>query len=377
MKPNIETDILVCGLGPAGAMAARAAARAGMKVIAVERNAEPGKPVQCAEFVPMMIGTEMPEVAAMRVQEIDCMLTYVGTDKADLTPDFPGYMIDRARFDAELVSQAQKAGAECWYSSPLRTVTANGIAVMADGTTISARVIVAADGPRSPVGRATGIVNRDLVESRQIGVDLLVPHDGTDIFLHPDIVGGYAWLFPKGERCNLGIGVVASEKHFLKPLLDNLHQMLVRQGRVGAAIHSHTGGPIPVGGILPLHTQVGDTSVLFCGDAAGLANPVTGAGINSAVISGKLAGEAAVGLVCGDSDAAADYEDEVQALFGNSIGLAQRRRRELLKNYENRGVPAPKQLRDSWIAYPQYWRSENTAPTGKTGNNSEKARNFA
>ncbi len=377
MKPDIETDIFVCGLGPAGAMAARAAAKAGTRVIAVERNAEPGKPVQCAEFVPMMIGTEMPEIGAMRVQEIDRMLTYVGADKADLTPDFRGYMIDRARFDAELVAQAQKAGAECRYSHPVRTVTPDGLVEMADGTTIGAKVIVAADGPRSPVGRSTGVVNTDLVESRQITVDLLVPHSGTDIFLHPDIVGGYAWLFPKGNRCNLGIGVAASEKHWLKPLLQNLHQMLVRQGRVGTAIHSHTGGPIPVGGILQLHTRISDTSVLFCGDAAGLANPITGAGINSAVISGKLAGEAAVSLVSGDSDASTDYGDEIHALFGNSINLALRRRRELLKSYENCGSPDLRQLRDSWIAYPQYWRGDAIRPAINIGNNTEIARKFA
>ena len=53
---HTEVDVLVVGLGPAGAAAACEAASRDLNVLAVERNAEPGLPVQCAEFVPMMIG---------------------------------------------------------------------------------------------------------------------------------------------------------------------------------------------------------------------------------------------------------------------------------------------------------------------------------
>ena len=49
-------DVMVVGLGPAGASAAAAAARAGAQVVAHRSQAEAGLPVQCAEFVPAMIG---------------------------------------------------------------------------------------------------------------------------------------------------------------------------------------------------------------------------------------------------------------------------------------------------------------------------------
>ena len=51
-----KIDVLVVGLGPAGASAARAAVLAGASVIAVERRRAVGVPVQCAEFVPLPMG---------------------------------------------------------------------------------------------------------------------------------------------------------------------------------------------------------------------------------------------------------------------------------------------------------------------------------
>ncbi len=349
-----RVDILVCGLGPAGAAAAEAAARAGLKVLAVERNARPGLPVQCAEFVPQMIGADVPDVRASRVQDIAEMETYVGGEPADVTPDFRGYMIDRAAFDQALIAKAQAAGAECRFATPVQSIARDGM-VTAGGQEITATLIIGADGPRSPVGRAAGRPNVDLVETRQITVDLLRPHAATDIFLRPEIVGGYAWLFPKGAVANLGLGVVPGRKADLKSLLVALHAQLVLEGRLGRRVHHTTGGLIPVGGIVGLATRIGAVPVLLAGDAAGLTNPVTGAGINAAVISGRLAGEAAAALLGGDAGALEDYAEEVSDTFGPSVALAVRRRRALVETYRGTAMPGPGALRDGWIAYPQYW----------------------
>lgn len=347
---DFDCDVLVVGLGPAGASAAIAAARAGCRVLAVERNAKPGLPVQCAEFVPQMIGGDVPEAGRARVQTIGEMATYVNDAPADITPDFRGYMIDRAGFDQVLVAQAQAAGASCRFATPLRGIDARGVVMLADGQMLGARVIIGADGPSSPVGRAIGCPNTDLAETRQISVDLLQPHEATDIFLRADYVGGYAWLFPKVGECNLGLGVVPAQKHRLKPLLAALHAELIAARRVGARILRTTGGLIPVGGIVGLQGALGQTAVLLAGDAAGLTNPVTGAGIASAVASGRLAGEAAAAICAGQSDAAEGYADEIEAMYGRSLALALRRRRDLLV-----APPSPQSLRDGWIAYPQYW----------------------
>ncbi len=346
-------DVLVVGLGPAGSCAAAAAARLGASVIAVDRRREAGVPVQCAEFVPAMIGIEVGKLAAAVRQPITSMITFVGDDPPDVTRPFPGQMLDRTAFDAALVDEALGAGAQCRFGARLRSITANGRARLADGAEIEARVIVGADGPRSVAGRAIGRVNTALVETRQITVPLSETHDATDIFLSESIPGGYGWLFPKGTIANLGAGVDPAHKDRLKVIVDGLHAMLIASGRVGAEVLAKTGGAIPVGGMLEPCGTLGDTHVLLAGDAAGLAHPVTGAGIAAAVYSGRLAGEAAAAMLAGKASAARDYEDELRSVFGASLARALHRRRELAARAE--GGDAKAALRRGWITYPEYW----------------------
>ena len=335
-------DVIVLGLGPAGASAAAAAARAGCDVIALDRKREAGLPVQCAEFVPAML-----EVGAHAVrQQIDSMLTFVEDDAPDLKADFPGRMLDRAAFDASLVEAARRAGARIRFSSLVARITAQGLVELADGSTLRAAVIVGADGPRSRAGKAIGSVNTALVETRQITVPLLAPHCAADIFLSADVPGGYGWLFPKRELANLGAGVEPPHKARLKPIVSRLHSRLAREGRVGGEVLELTGGPIPVGGMLKPWGRLERALVLLAGDAAGLANPVTGAGIAAAVYSGRLAGEAAA-----TGMAAQEYQEELEDLFKAALERAARRRRELMTSSREKAA-----LRRGWIAYPEYWR---------------------
>lgn len=332
-------DVLVLGLGPAGASAAAEAARRGARVIGLDRKREAGVPVQCAELVPALLEVD---AAALR-QRIDAMATFVEDDAADLQPNFPGHMLDRAAFDASLVQKARDAGADLRFGAVVKRVLRDGTVELAGGGRLGARVLVGADGPRSRAGAAIGSVNAELVETRQITVPLKSPHAATDIFLSADIPGGYGWLFPKGEVANLGAGVDPRHKARLKAIVERLHAGLA--ARVGRKILATTGGAIPVGGMLETWGLLGETLVLLAGDAAGLANPVTGAGIAAAVHSGRLAGEAAA------RGAPEAYEEELHDVFGAALERALRRRRELLAR-----APSKAALRRGWIAYPEYWQ---------------------
>jgi len=355
MTVAFDIDVLVVGLGPAGSRAAASAASAGHRVLATDRKKRPGHPVQCAEFVPAMLSQELDGLGAVTRQRIAAMLTYVEDAAADIKDDFPGRMIDRGAFDAALVARARDAGADCRFGVGLAELTEDGVARLTDRTELQPRLVVGADGPRSRVGRAIGQVNKAIVETRQVTVPLLQPHKATDIFLAADIPGGYAWLFPKGAVANLGVGVEPAARATLKPLSDDLQARLVAEGRVGARALGHTGGAIPVGGMLQPVGLLGDVPVLLAGDAAGLANPVTGAGIASAAISGQLAGEAAAAWLDGDVTALDDYAGELEDLFGRALARAVRRRNEILSIYRAGQAPDPAALRRGWIAYPEYW----------------------
>jgi geranylgeranyl reductase family protein len=346
-----RVDVLVLGLGPAGARAAWAAARAGASVLAVDRKARAGLPVQCAEFVPAMIGCEVGELRASVRQPIEAMHTFVEEDPADRTEPFPGQMIDRAAFDARLVDEALAKGAECRLATRAKAIDSAGCVMLEDGTRIVPRAIVGADGPRSMAGRAIGCANVELVETRQVTVPLAGEHRATDIFLARGIPGGYGWLFPKGTVANLGAGVDRIHRARLKPIVDRLHRTLAAEGRVGREVLALTGGAIPVGGMVGPGGRLGRVPVLLAGDAAGLANAVTGAGIASAVHSGTLAGEAAARFVAGDDAACAEYEEQLRDLFGAALARATARRRELAASTRDK-----RSLRCGWIAYPEYWK---------------------
>lgn len=354
MSGALHTDVLVAGLGPSGACAAYEAARAGWGVLAIDRKTSAGLPVQCAELVPGPIGLEIADASATQRQAISSMVTFVEDATPDTLENFPGFMIDRDAFDRHLCSMAANEGATCTFGATVNSVSSDGVVRLSSGTQVTARVIIGADGPKSVVGKAIGQVNRSIVETRQMTVALKQPYSATDIFLSADIPGGYGWLFPKDNVANIGIGVRRKDKSKLKGLLARLHQALVEQGRVGEDVNGYTGGPIPVGGMLKPNGTIRGIPVLLAGDAAGLTNPVTGAGINAAVLSGRRAGQAAAAFLSGDTAAGAEYTEELADLFKPGLNRAVKRREELLAKY-NDGTPRPRDLQRGWIAYPEYW----------------------
>ena len=354
----MQPDVAIIGLGPAGASAAAMAAKAGLSVIACEKKAVAGFPVQCAEFVPAMLDAGDLVMRETTVQRIHEMITFVESDAPDLTKNFSGHMIDRRAFDAALVEKARRAGATCRFGQKLQSVSADGALTFSDGTTMRPRLIIGADGPHSPVGRAIGQVNTEVLETRQLSTDLLVPHVATDIYLSNDFPGGYGWMFPKGKIANIGLGVFSDQRHLLKPALEDLHKRIARTGQVGTTIYGFTGGAIPVGGMLEPVGALGDVPVLLVGDACGLTNPITGAGIAAAVMSGRAAGEAAGLWFGGEKEALAIYAEDLEDLFGPYLRRAVAKRKTLLAQGARERSLSKSALRGGWIAYDAYWQNE-------------------
>ncbi len=107
---------------------------------------------------------------------------------------------------------------------------------------------------------------------------------------------GYAYVFPKRDHVNVGIGYVLShfretvdqapydvQRRFVERLSD-------RGVVVGGSVRAHfTPALIPIGG--PLRTT-GRGRVLLAGDAGGFVNAVTAEGIYYAMVTGELAAHA-------------------------------------------------------------------------------------
>ena len=214
-------------------------------------------------------------------------------------------------------------------------------------------VLIAADGPHSPVARHIGLAALETVNTRQYTVPLLRPYHDTDVWLSDEYPGGYAWLFPKGELANIGLGADRRFEDNLKRPLDNLHAQLVDTGLVGGEICARTGGAIPVGG---LRARLVYGRALFVGDAAGLTHPITGAGIAAAVVSGERAGRAAAQFLAGmDAEVLADFEEDVRDQYEHAIERAVARRRQLDSVWHTPAAQTDGTMRRGWIAFDEYF----------------------
>lgn len=350
-----RADLLVIGLGPAGAAAAARAARLGVSVIAIEKKKSIGVPVQCAEFIPLPLAryAQAPGVLMQRIAGMTSVLPS-GASKAS---DFSGLMVDRAAFEQALAGEAEQAGARLQLESVLCGLDAErGTATVRCGskiTVLECRAAIAADGPHSTVAALLGLPRLKTVRTRQYTVPLTAPHAETGIWLSDAYPGGYAWLFPKGELANLGLGMDPRFELDMKTPLDTLHRRLVAAGRVGCEILCATGGAIPVGG---LRENLFVGSVMFAGDAAGLTHPITGAGIAAAVVSGERAARAAYDLLCNrKTGALAEYEDDIRDQFEDSINRGLSRRRELERAWRSAAARSDAIQRRGWVAFPEYF----------------------
>jgi len=357
---TIACDVLVVGLGPGGGSAALAAAAAGLKVFAVDRKREIGMPVQCAEFIPMPL-SRYARGRDVLLQQISAMKSMLPSGATADTP-FGGLMVDRAAFDRALAQSAAEAGATLQVPCTLTALDSvprlARIRTAEGEQTISYRVLIAADGPHSTVARLLGLAPLQTVNTRQYTVPLLRPFNDTDIWLSSDYPGGYAWLFPKGNRANLGLGMDPAVDADMKTPLDALHARLVAEGRVGSEIQARTGGAIPVGG---LRESLVYGDILFAGDAAGFTHPITGAGIAAAVASGESAAVAAHALVSGNADALAEYDTEMREQFGDTLARAVTRRAEMSRIWRTAAANDDHMHRRGWIAFDEYYRTPLTA----------------
>lgn len=346
-------DVLVVGAGPAGSAAAREAARAGATVLLVEARTRIGTPVRCAELVPAALVREglLPRQAL--VQPVAGMRTFFAG--GEVRTAAPGWMVDRERLDRSLAEAACAAGATLQTGTRVTGLRRQGavyqVSALQGGSpvTLIARSVVGADGatglaarwlgnPRLPA--LPGVGRR--VENRGVGPDSL-------IFLRGRYRGGYGWLFPRGEEANLGVATWDDPKG----ALEALHRELIRQGLVGES-RSRTGlsGAIPVAG---LASQLAAEGIFLAGDAGGLAHPITGAGIWSALVTGRWAGEQAASWACGEERSPTRYEQRVRQSFGGSWQRAAERRREADLLDPGR---FDARARRYWVAFPEYFERE-------------------
>jgi len=347
-----DYDVVVVGAGPAGASAARAASKSGITVLLIDARSNPGSPVQCAEYVPYMVKRYVPLVKGAVIQKIDTMLTFIN-DELVSTLAGPGYMLNREIFDGSLVQSAREMGAQMWPGTKAIARMEEGLIIGRNGeekSAIKCKVIIGADGPRSTVGHWMNSENKKYMVGLQYNLPLSKYQTSTDVYFKPEYEGGYAWVFPKGDRANVGVGVSLLHKNKLPLLMKNFVSSLVVQGKLADAEPTmKTAGLIPIGGPLEI-TQAGN--MLLAGDAGGHTHPVTGGGIMNAIVTGEMAGEwAAQAVVKNDLGLLSHYPQQWQSFLGRFLDRAIQQRNDMDTNWTDNAEQFEELVRRTWISF--------------------------
>jgi digeranylgeranylglycerophospholipid reductase len=345
--------VLVVGAGPAGSAAARAAARQGVSVVLADRRLRVGVPIRCAEFVPLPVGQYLDLTdPALVVQAVKAMHTHIeGAGWRESL--FPGVLIRRDRFDQALAREAVAAGARLLTGLQVYRRTLHEIEA-AEGRReirIRCRVIIGADGPCSQVSRWMGQRPGPFLAAAQVSMKLARPLDHTRVYFHPALFGGYGWVFPKGDRANVGVGLAVGRSGEVQRILEEFRIGRLEEGLVEGSSRAAGGGLVPVGGLRDLWQE----DMILAGDAAGTCHPISGAGVGNALISGEMAGKAAAAAVTsGTREPLKAYREELQALLGPSLSRAAAKRQEMVRDWY---CPDFDQLiRTNWIAFREYYR---------------------
>ncbi len=352
---SLRCDVVMVGAGPAGSMAALAAAGTGAEVILLDQRREVGLPVRCAEYVPWQLAAHVPWSSDCVAQRVSFMRTHLPDGQVVESP-FRGYVIHRQLFDQNLASVAQRAGARLLLRTKALQPTSTGLLARQDGREvhIEAKVIVGADGARSTVGGWIGQINEELIVAAQCTVILDRWTETTEVYFDPDYVGGYGWLFPKADVANVGVGL--DHGHRPKEALELLLSRLSMEGR---AIIGYTGGLIPSGGPLERTWQ---SNIVLVGDAAGQTHPITGAGVANACLCGHMAGQAAARAALeGDLTLLEGYEQEWRDFLGAVLAHAAAKRHSLNECWSDDPRSLSEALRQSWVAFPAYGQQVDRA----------------
>ncbi len=350
-------DALVVGAGPGGATAAAFLARAGLRVLCVDKAAFPRDKI-CGDAlsgktVDVMGRLGITDAVEAAPNVVAWGLTFSGPYGAEVSVPFrapspdvpaPGYVITREDFDTVVVDAARASGAEIWENASVTGLVrgangrVEGAEVKRNGTveTVRARVVIGADGAYSVVARGLGFDQLDerhyCAGLRQYwtGVTGFHPYNLIELHFVNEVIPGYFWIFPMADgRANVGIGMLSAyvKKNDVK--LKEVMAACIASPKFAERFKDAQPMEKMHGWGLPLGSKprpLSGDGWMLVGDAASLIDPFSGEGIGNAMIAGEFAAKHTVLALADGGEATAErlagYDKDVMDYLGNELRLS-------------------------------------------------------
>lgn len=297
-------DIVVVGAGPAGLIAGAEAARLGAEVQIFEEDREVGYPEHCAGLVSTTGVEALSKSTSFIIGWIKGAKIFSPSGKVSEIRSGveKALVIDRPKFDKEMLRQAEAAGAQVQKGKAYESGT-------------NCKVLIVAEGTKGRVGRSLGFKTPKSIPAVQI--DIEAPDFERDMVeLHPGrwAPGFFAWVVPRGDGVRVGLAAYEGVPFkLLERMLEKDEYFRVRVS--GKKASKPIFGKVVVGG--PLTEAVRGNAVAI-GDAGGFVKPTTGGGVALGGAIAKMAGGAAASAALWGKPLGR-FDDEWKAKYGREF----------------------------------------------------------
>jgi len=283
-----QYDAAVIGGGPIGGYVAKEIANQGYKTAIFEEHKTIGEPLKCAGLVTSRVFDilSFPKklvlqntIKGAHIHSPSGDTLTLGGDKAH------ALVINRQRFDNEIIKKAEDKGAELFLKNKLTSAKRKEDSIelkTSKNIEIKCKLLIGADGTYSKTRETFNLPQPEEILNG-IGMEITnttLDPDFVEIYVGQSIAPGFfAWIIPtnkNGTEARIGLCTSQNSDHppayYLNSFLKNKKTSSYLKN---IKINKKTGGAIPLGPLKKTYLS----NILLVGDAAAQVKPTSGGGI--------------------------------------------------------------------------------------------------